>query len=101
MIDQIFPGQIHADHTPQPAVAKWFEGRYHSPRKRKCYEHPCVLEDAIYNLTRPAKTLRIEVNDDRRRWQPRTTAMAAGLADHIWTTEELILTAVVLKEGNT
>src|SRR5262245_35026967 len=25
-----------------------------------------------------------------RRWQPRTPAMAAGLTDHVWTTEELL-----------
>ena len=37
------------------------------------------------HLTRPVKTLRVEVNDGRRRWQPRSPAMAAGLTDHIWT----------------
>ena len=25
-----------------------------------------------------------------RRWQPRTPAMAAGLTDHVWTTDELL-----------
>ena len=25
-----------------------------------------------------------------RRWQPRTPAMAAGVTDHVWTTEELL-----------
>jgi len=36
------------------------------------------LEDWAYNLTRSVKTLRIEVNDGQRRWQPRSPAMAAG-----------------------
>jgi hypothetical protein len=26
----------------------------------------------------------------RRRWQPRTLAMAAGLTDHVWTTAALL-----------
>jgi len=61
----------------------------------------CALEDAVYNLMRPVKTLRIEVNDDMRRWEPKTPAMAAGLTDHVWTIEELMLTVVVPDENNT
>jgi hypothetical protein len=61
----------------------------------------CALEDAVYNLVRPVKTLRIEVNNDWRRWQPRTPAMAAGLTDHVWTIEELMMTVVVPEENNT
>jgi hypothetical protein len=61
----------------------------------------CALEDSVYNLMRPVKTLRIEVNNDLRRWQPRTPAMAAGLTDHIWTIEELMRTVVVPEECNT
>jgi len=54
----------------------------------------CAWEDWVYNLTRPLKTLRIEVNDGQRRWQLRTPAMAAGLTDHIWTVKELLMTVV-------
>ena len=61
----------------------------------------CALEDAVYNLVRPVKTLRIEVNNDWRRWQPRTPAMAAGLTDHAWTIEELMMTVVVPEAINT
>jgi hypothetical protein len=53
-----------------------------------------VWEDMVYNLTRPVKTLRLEVNDERRRFQPRSPAMAAGLTDHIWTIKELLTTVV-------
>lgn len=55
----------------------------------------CAWEDWVYNLARPVKTLRIEVNDGKRRWQPRTPAMAAGLTDHIWTVKELLTTIPV------
>lgn len=50
-----------------------------------------TLEDAYYNLIRPHKSLRLEVNQPDRRWQPRTPAMASDLTDHIWTVIELFL----------
>lgn len=49
-----------------------------------------VWEDVVYNLARHVKTLRLEVNDGIRRWLHRSPAMAAGLADHIWSIEELL-----------
>jgi hypothetical protein len=58
-----------------------------------------VWEDAIYNLGRPVKTLRIQAKDaPTRRWIPRTPAMASGLTDHIWTVKEL-LTTIPLPSG--
>jgi hypothetical protein len=56
-----------------------------------CYRASVAWEDAVYNLVRPLKTLRLAVVDQPgRRWQPRTPAMAAGLTDHIWTLRELL-----------
>ena len=112
-------------------------------------EASSVWEDAVYNLTRPVRTLRIEVSDpesaatdldqaglnqtefnqiesgeietnqaeinqtgfdkvesqqtefkqveikkQKRRYQQRSPAMAAGLTDHIWTIKELLMTVV-------
>ncbi len=60
------------------------------------YRASAAWEDAVYNLVRPLKTLRMEVHDvPGQRWQPRTPAMAAGLTDHPWTVKEL-LTMIVL-----
>jgi hypothetical protein len=53
-----------------------------------------VWEDAVYNLTREVKTLRVEVEEEGRRFEPRTPAMAAGLTDHIWSIKELLWTIV-------
>jgi hypothetical protein len=61
----------------------------------------CAWEDWIYNLTRPVKSLRVEIDDGRRRWIPRSAAMAAGLTDHIWTIEELLKKVVVPDRVNT
>src|SRR5436305_10465612 len=56
-----------------------------------------ALEDAIYNFTRPVKTLRVELPNPRNqaRWQQRSPAMAAGLTDHIWTVQELLTVVLV------
>jgi len=64
-------------------------------------EAACAWEDWVYNLTRPVKTLQVEVNDGQRRWQPRSPAMAAGLTDHIWTVKELLMTVVAPSGINT
>lgn len=53
-----------------------------------------VWEDAVYNLTREVKTLRVEVEEEKRRFEPRTPAMAAGLTDRIWSIKELLWTVV-------
>jgi len=59
------------------------------------YRASAAWEDLIYNLARPLKTLRLEIfNNPKRRWRPRTPAMAAGLTDHIWTVTELLWTVV-------
>jgi len=59
------------------------------------YRASAAWEDLAYNLARPLKTLRRKVfNDPKRRWRPRTPAMAARLTDHIWTVKELLTTVV-------
>jgi hypothetical protein len=50
----------------------------------------CVWEDVVYNFAHHVKTLRLEVNEGRRRWARRSPAMAAGITDQLWTIEELL-----------
>ena len=60
------------------------------------YRASAAWEDAVYNLARPLKTLRLEVHDaPGQRWRPRTPAIAAGLTGHIWTVKELLTTIVL------
>lgn len=42
-----------------------------------------------YNFCWPVRTL--QVKDELGRWKARTPAMAAGLADHVWSTREWVL----------
>jgi hypothetical protein len=53
-------------------------------------EAACIWEHVVYNFNHPVKSLRLEVNEGYRRWQPRSPAMAAGITDHIWSIEELL-----------
>jgi hypothetical protein len=64
-------------------------------KQLEMYRASATWEDLVYNLARPLKTLRLEVEDPHRRWQSRSPAMVAGLSDRIWTVKEL-LTIVVL-----
>jgi hypothetical protein len=61
-----------------------------------------TLEDALYNFTRPVRTLRVEIEKPtgQARWQQRTPAMAAGLTDHIWTVKELLHVVLVPRTTN-
>ncbi len=69
-------------------------------KEEEMLQASCALEDAVYNLMRPVKTLRIEVNDDQRKWEQGTPAMAAGITDHAWTIEELMTTVMVPEQNN-
>ena len=51
-----------------------------------------VWEDTAYNLTRLVRTLRVSVEEPKRKYQQRSPAMAAGLTDRIWTVKELLWT---------
>ena len=62
-------------------------------RKTYCFSKEWDVHNAAshfigysYNFCWPVRTLRIKGPDGR--WQKRTPAMAAGLADHLWTTQE-------------
>ena len=66
-------------------------------KELRLLEAASCWEDALYNFTRPVKTLRLEREDPSRltRWRQRTPAMAADLTDHLWTVKELLTTVLV------
>ena len=65
-------------------------------KELRMYRASAAWEDLVYNFARPLETLRVEIlGDPKRRWRPRTPAMAAGLADRVWTVKELLSTVVL------
>ena len=57
-----------------------------------------LWEDAYYNLVKYHKSLRLLAgNIPGRKWTQRTPMMAAGLADHAWTVNELLTTIPLMR----
>lgn len=53
-----------------------------------------ALEDLVFNFVRPHSALRVALTEPaphNRKWNQRTPAMVAGLADHVWAFEELLM----------
>jgi len=59
------------------------------------------LEDAVFNFVRPHQALRLILPRPilGRKWHQHTPAMAAGLADHRETLEELRLSRILPLRG--
>jgi hypothetical protein len=61
----------------------------------------CALEDAVYNWVRPHASLRRATEAPGRKWERRTPAMVAGLADRPLRLDELLrLVPVSLLNSN-
>ena len=64
-------------------------------RKTCCFSKDWAVHEAMtyytmysYNFCWPVRTLRVQVGE--KQYEQRTPALAAGLADHVWTTREWI-----------
>ena len=61
-------------------------------RHTKTLHHAMYLMGSVYNFCTYHKSLRVPIYlpCNRQRWISRTPAIAAGIADHRWTVEELL-----------
>jgi hypothetical protein len=59
---------------------------YRFSKDWRYHESLTYLTMYVYNFCWPVRTLRIK--DDQGAWQRRSPAMAAGLADHVWSIPE-------------
>jgi len=66
---------------------------YRFSKSWRHHEAVTYLSLYCYNFCWPVRTLRIE--DDQGNWRKRSPAMAAGLADHVWSMAEWLSRPVV------
>ena len=62
----------------------------------RLHKAAAMWDDALYNLCKPLKSLRLDLNPQakrfEKRYQHRTPAMAAGLTTTIWSIERILRT---------
>ena len=59
---------------------------YQFSKDWEIHQATTMFSDFSYNFCWPVQALGIQ--DEEKRWQKRTPAMAAGLTDHVWSLSE-------------
>jgi IS1 family transposase/transposase-like protein len=89
-------------HSINTSFVERVNGTLRHIDKRLCRKTYCFSKDikyhkdqldlslAYYHFVKSHKGLRVEVNQNGKKWQERTPVFAAGLTDHIWTMKELL-----------
>ena len=76
--------------TIRNSLARFVRRGMNCSKDIQIHSHVIDFFQAWYNFVKPHKSLRIEINQGRKRWEQRTPAMAEGLTDHIWSLKELL-----------
>lgn len=76
--------------TIRNSLARFVRKSMNCSKILRRHTHSLDFFQAWYNFVKPHKSLRLEVNQGRKRWMQRTPAMAEGLVDHVWTIKELM-----------
>ena len=76
--------------TLRNSLARFIRRTMNFSKDLRMHSHAIDFFKAWYNLVKPHKSLRVQVDDGKRKWMQRTPLMAEGLTDHIWTLEELL-----------
>ena len=88
-----FIGTSHAERinlTIRTSLARFIRKGMNFSKTMKMHQKAFDLFQAWYNLIKPHKALRLEINSGNRKWFQRTPAMAEGITDHIWNLKELL-----------
>jgi hypothetical protein len=75
--------------TIRNSLARFVRRGMNCSKDLRIHSHAIDFFQAWYNLVKPHQSLRIEINEGRKRWKMRTPAMAEGLTDHVWSLKEL------------
>jgi IS1 family transposase len=86
-VNTVFVERAHG--TDRQRNARKARKTYRFSKDWGAHEAMTYLTLYSYNFCWPVRTLRQQVG--RKRYRPRTPAMAAGLAEHVWSLEEWLL----------
>lgn len=76
--------------TIRNSLARFVRRGMNCSKDLNIHSHAIDFFQAWYNFIKPHKSLRIEINQCRKRWEQRTPAMADGLTDRIWSLKDLL-----------
>ena len=76
--------------TIRNSLARFVRKSMNCSKILRRHTHALDFFQAWYNFVKPHKSLRLEVNQGRKRWMQRTPAMVEELVDHVWTIKELM-----------
>jgi IS1 family transposase len=76
--------------TIRNSLARFIRKGMNCSKDLQIHSHAIDFFQAWYNFVKPHRSLRIEINVNRKRWAQRSPAMAEGLTDHIWSLRELL-----------
>jgi len=76
--------------TFRNSLARFIRKTMNTSKKVKMHSRAIDFFQAWYNFVKTHKSLRILINDGKRKWKQRTPMMAEGLTDHVWTLDKLL-----------
>lgn len=76
--------------TFRNSLARFIRKTMNTSKKMKMHSRAIDFFQAWYNFVKTHKSLRILINDGKRKWKQRTPMMAEGLTDHVWTLDKLL-----------
>jgi len=76
--------------TFRNSLARFIRKTMNTSKKMKMHSRAIDFFQAWYNFVKLHKSLRILINDGKRKWEQRTPMMAEGLTDHVWTLDKLL-----------
>jgi len=76
--------------TIHNSLARFARRGMNCSKDLQIHSHAIDFFQAWYNLVKPHKSLRTEINEGRKRWMQRIPAMAEGLTYHVWSLKELL-----------
>jgi len=83
--------------TFRNSLARFIRRTMNFSKEIRMHAHAIDFFQAWYNLVKPHQSLRVRIDDGKRKWKQRTPFMAEGLTDHVWTLKELLVFKVPIQ----